>query len=113
VTEVARGAYHSSADWPEAEPVPGVRRRVLSCGDRVMVVQFSIDAGADVPAHTHPHEQVGHVVSGRMRFRIGDEVRELGPGEGYSVPGGVTHGATGITDVVAIDSFHPVRDDYR
>ena len=107
------GAYHSAADWPEVEAVPGVFRRVLSCGDQVMVVQFRIGAGAEVPAHTHPHEQVGHVVSGRMRFRIGDEERELGPGDGYSVPGGVTHGAIGVTDVIAVDSFHPVREDYR
>ena len=107
------GAYHSAAEWPEVEAVPGVFRRVLSCGDQVMVVQFRIGAGAEVPPHTHPHEQVGHVVSGRMRFRIGDEERELGPGDGYSVPGGVTHGAVGVTDVIAVDSFHPVRDDYR
>jgi quercetin dioxygenase-like cupin family protein len=78
-----------------------------------MVVQFRIAQGAAVPPHTHPHEQVGHVVSGQMKFRIGDEERELGPGDGYSVPGGVLHGATGITDVIAVDSFHPVRDDYR
>ena len=110
---VTTGAYHTNADWPEIEAVPGVWRRVLACGDEVMVVQFTIDADAEVPAHTHPHEQVGHVVSGRMHFRIGDEVREVGPGDGYSVPGGVTHGAKGITRVVAVDSFHPVRDDYR
>jgi quercetin dioxygenase-like cupin family protein len=48
-----------------------------------------------------------------MRFRIGDEERELGPGEGYSVPGNVPHGASGVTDTVAIDSFYPVREDYR
>ena len=105
--------YHSAADWPEVEAVPNVFRRVLACGDDVMVVQFKIGAGAEVPAHTHPHEQVGHVVSGRMQFRIGDEVRELGPGDGYAVPGGVVHSATGVTDVIAIDSFNPVRDDYR
>jgi quercetin dioxygenase-like cupin family protein len=105
--------YQSSADWPEAEPVPGVHRRVLSCGDAVMVVQFRIARDAEVPAHTHPHEQTGHVVSGQMRFRIGDEERVLGPGDGYSVPGGTIHGAFGVTDVIAVDSFHPVRDDYR
>jgi len=105
--------YHSGADWPEVEAAPGVQRRVLACGDEVMVVQFKIASGAAVPAHTHPHEQVGHVVSGRMRFRVGDQERELGPGDGYSVPGGVVHGAAGITDVIAVDSFHPVRDDYR
>ena len=110
---ITTGAYHTSADWPEIDAVAGVRRRVLACGNDVMVVQFTIEADAEVPAHTHPHEQVGHVVSGRMQFRIGDEVRELGPGDGYSVPGGVTHGARGITRTVAVDSFHPVREDYR
>ena len=110
---VTTGAYHSASAWPEVEAVPGVFRRVLSCGDDVMVVQFRIGAGAEVPAHTHPHEQVGHVVSGRMKFRIGEEIRELGPGDGYSVPGGVTHGAEGVTDCIAVDSFHPVREDYR
>jgi quercetin dioxygenase-like cupin family protein len=107
------GGYHSAADWQEVEPIPGVRRRVLSCGDQLMVVQFQIAAGAEIPAHTHAHEQVGHVVSGRMRFRIGSEERELGPGDGYAVPGGVPHGAVGVTDTIAVDSFHPVREDYR
>jgi quercetin dioxygenase-like cupin family protein len=107
------GAYHTSGDWPAVEAAPGVERRVLSCGDQMMIVQFTIQAGAQVPAHTHPHEQIGHIVSGRMIFRIGDEEREIGPGDGYNVPGGVVHGATGITEVVAVDSFHPVREDYR
>jgi quercetin dioxygenase-like cupin family protein len=107
------GAYHTGADWPQIEAVPGVHRRVLACGDNIMIVQFTIQQGAAVPLHSHPHEQVGHVVSGRMRFQIGDEQRELGPGDGYSVPGGIVHGAVGITDCVAVDSFHPVRDDYR
>lgn len=109
----ATGAYYSGGDWPAVEAAPGVERRVLSCGEHLMIVQFTIQPGAEVPAHTHPHEQVGHIVSGRMRFRIGDEEREIGPGDGYAVPGGVVHGATGITEVVAVDSFHPVREDYR
>ena len=41
------GAYHSSADWPEIEAVPGVFRRVLTCGDQMMVVQFLIKADAE------------------------------------------------------------------
>jgi quercetin dioxygenase-like cupin family protein len=113
MTETATGSYFTGTDWPEVEPVPGVRRKVLSCGDQLMIVQFLIAKDAAVPDHTHPHEQTGYVASGRMRFRIGDEVRELGPGDGYTVPGGVVHGAVGITDVVAIDTFHPVREDYR
>jgi len=107
------GAYHTSGDWPAVEAAPGVERRVLSCGDQMMVVQFTIQPEAQVPPHTPPHEQIGPIVSGRMIFRIGDEEREIGPGDGYNVPGGVVHGATGITEVIAVDTFHPVRDDYR
>jgi len=103
---VTTGAYHTSADWPEVEAAPGVRRRVLSCGDAVMIVQFTIDEGAEVPEHSHPHEQIGHVVFGPHEvFGSATKFRELGPGDGYSVPGGVTHGAVGVTRTVAVDTF--------
>jgi quercetin dioxygenase-like cupin family protein len=105
--------FQPSSDWPEVEALVGVHRRVLSCGGGVMVVQFRIDDGAEVPVHEHPHEQVGHVVSGRLRFRIADEERELGPGDGYAIPGGVPHGCIALGDSIAVDSFSPVRDDYR
>jgi quercetin dioxygenase-like cupin family protein len=112
MTQTSSG-YQSAADWPAVEAAPGVQRRVLSCGEHLMVVQVTLAPGGEVPLHTHPHEQVGHVVSGRMRLRIGDEERELSPGDGYAIPGGVPHAATGVTESVAVDSFHPVRDDYR
>ena len=59
--------------------------------------------------HSHDKDCLYYIVSGSLK--LGTE--ELGPGDGYSVPGGVVHGATGITDCIAVDSFHPVRDDYR
>jgi quercetin dioxygenase-like cupin family protein len=63
--------------------------------------------------HTHPHEQVGHVVSGQLRFRIGDDEQELGAGDGYAIPGNVPHGCIAMSDTIAVDSFAPVREDYR
>lgn len=107
-------SFQSRTGWPEVEAVPGVFRRVLSCGSGVMVVQFRIADGAEVPTHAHPHEQVGHVVSGRLRFRIDEEERELGPGDGYAIPGGTHHGCVAVGgEAVAVDSFTPVREDYR
>ena len=107
------GRSHKLGDWPAIEAVPGVVRQVLACSEQLMIVKFVIAPGAEVPMHTHPHEQTGHVVSGQLRMRIGDQERELSPGDGYSIPGNIPHGAIGITESVVVDSFHPVREDYR
>src|SRR5438132_33554 len=66
-----------------------------------------------VPLHTHPHEQTGYLVSGRCRFRLGDEIRELALGDTWIVPGGVEHEATALEPCVFVDVFSPPRDEYR
>lgn len=99
----------------EAAPVemfPGVVRRTLSSGDRETLVEVTLAAGAEVPSHAHPHEQVGYVVSGRVSFTIGSEQRELSAGDGYLAPPDVEHGVTALEPSVCIDIFSPVREEY-
>jgi quercetin dioxygenase-like cupin family protein len=101
-------------DSRRVEMVPGVFRQVLACGERAMVVQISMNSGAVVPMHTHPHEQSGYIASGVFRFTIGDETRDLRPGDGYSIPGGVPHGGTALDEnTVAVDTFAPPREEYH
>src|SRR3989337_4505165 len=69
---------HDSAT--PVEMFPGVVRRTLTFGERLMLVEVTLDDGAVVPMHTHPHEQTGYLVSGRFLFELGGERRELGPG---------------------------------
>ena len=48
-----------------------------------------------------------------VTFFVGDEDRVLGPGDMYTIPGGVTHRVVGLDgEAKALDIFHPVRDDY-
>jgi len=48
-----------------------------------------------------------------MTFRIGDETRELGPGETWTIPSNVPHEATAGPDgAVVLDVFAPVRGDW-
>ncbi len=71
-------------DHDSANPVemfPGVVRRTLTYGDRLMLIEVTLEEGAVVPMHTHPHEQTGYLISGRFLFELGDEKRELGPGD--------------------------------
>jgi len=101
-------------DSKKVEMVPNVRRQILACGERAMVVRIEIDKDAEVPMHTHPHEQIGYIASGSFRFTIGDETRDLEPGDGYAIPPHVPHGGIGIKDgTVAVDTFSPPREEYH
>lgn len=76
-------------------------------------VSWNIAAGALLPEHAHPHEQVAHVLSGEFELTIGGETQRLGPGMVAFVPPNVTHSGRALTECRIIDVFHPVRDDYR
>jgi len=95
------------------EMLPGVVRRTLTAGDRLMLVEVAIDEGAVVPTHTHPHEQTGYLISGRLRFDVGDESRELSPGDSWLVPGDVPHQATALEPSLVVEIFSPPREEYR
>lgn len=95
------------------ERAQGVILKTLTDGDRMMLMEVHIAAGALVPEHTHPHEQTGRLISGRMRFRIGDEDHDLLPGDAWMIPGGVPHEAEGIEECLVVEVFSPPREDYR
>ena len=65
--------------------------------------------GADYPLHSHPHEQFSFMISGRMKLTVGDETREIGPGEMWHAPSNVVHGGEMVGDetVVFIDVYSP------
>jgi quercetin dioxygenase-like cupin family protein len=48
-----------------------------------------------------------------MQFTIGDVTKIVNPGEIWRIPGGVKHKVVAIDGpVVAVDVFHPIREDY-
>jgi len=73
------------------EAVPGIWRRTLAWGERTMVLERTFEAGAQLQAHSHPHEQTAYVVSGELEIRLGDGVYILCPEDSLFVPGGVRH----------------------
>lgn len=100
----------------EVEPVemlPGVIRRTMTDGERMMLCEVRMDQDAVVPMHTHPHEQTGYCASGRIRMVIAGDVREMGAGGCWMIPGGVEHEATALEASIFIDVFSPPRDEYR
>ncbi len=66
-----------------------------------------------VPAHSHPHEQPGVVVEGKLELTIGNESRVCRKGDAFTLPGNIKHGAVSVdTATTVIDTFSPPREDY-
>lgn len=92
---------------------PGVTAKIAS-GEKMMFSLVTLAPHAVVPTHSHPHEQMGMMVSGTMEFTIEGEARVLSGSEMYFVPGGVSHAAkAGPGGAVALDAFSPPREEYR
>ena len=91
----------------------GVHARIIH-GERITLGVVELDADSVVPEHRHENEQLGMCLAGSLRFRVGDEERELGPGETWLIPSNVPHEVhVGPNGAVVIDVFAPTRDDWR
>jgi quercetin dioxygenase-like cupin family protein len=90
----------------------GIRMKTLVYGAKTLMVEFRLAKGADLPAHQHPHEQTGYLVSGRIDLTIDGCVHAVRPGDSWCIPGGATHSAKIHEDAVAVEVFAPVRKDY-
>ena len=103
--------FSAFADLPPERISDLITRRTLS-GAQGMLVWWDIKAGGHAAAHSHPHEQIVWMISGRMDFRIGDEHRSMGPGDVAVIPGGVEHEGHFPEDTVVVDVFAPPREDF-
>lgn len=135
--EVSRGVRHpkrgtsspSSNEWEdmptatdarihawtsiEAEqPVPLLNRKRVS-GNRMLVAHVNLTAGCVVPIHEHESEQMACVVSGRVKFMLGEpgsaRYREevVEGGTLVELPSHFPHGVEAIEDTLIIDILSP------
>ncbi len=83
-------------------------------GERVTLGVIELDPGAVVPEHAHANEQVGVLLQGSLRFRVGGETRELRPGGMWRILAHVPHDVeAGPEGAVLVEVFAPARDDWR
>jgi quercetin dioxygenase-like cupin family protein len=89
-----------------------VRARRIE-GEQVTFAVVELAPNAVVPEHRHPQEQVGMVITGAVRFRIDDEIRDLGPGGTWRILSNHPHEVSvGPEGAVVIDTFSPIRSDW-
>lgn len=91
--------------------VPGVQFKTLVWGEKSSLCAFHLAKDALLPRHSHPHEQIGYLVSGHIRLTVGDETLDAHPGDSWCVLGGVEHHVEVIEDTLVVEVFSPVRED--
>ncbi len=92
--------------------IRGIDQKTLVYGERTLLTEFRLKEGSIIPRHSHPNEQTGYLISGRMVFTVGDEEFDARAGDSWCIAAGVEHSADVIADSVAVEVFFPVREDY-
>ena len=103
---------YGSAATVVTNPEPGLERRVLATNEKMMLVEHRMKKGWVGAAHSHPHEQIVYVVSGRLRINAGGQSFEIGKGDSFVVRGGIEHQASALEESQVLDVFTPRREEY-
>ena len=86
-------------------------------GEQAMLSRIQLQKGCIVPWHSHPNEQIVFILSGILRFTVGEEgaekhVYDVHGGETLVIPGNVPHMAEALEDTDNLDIFAPPRHDW-
>jgi len=91
----------------EKELVAGFKVRFVH-SENMTFSYWNIEAGAQLPEHSHPHEQVTNVLEGEF-----EQTKRLGPGSVVIIPPHAVHSGKSVTRSRVMDVFYPIREDYR
>lgn len=94
------------------ETAPGIRRKIMTYDQNVMLVKVAFQKDAVGSLHSHPHIQASYVESGSFEVEIGGAKQVLRTGDAFYVPSGAVHGVVCLEEGVLIDVFNPAREDF-
>jgi quercetin dioxygenase-like cupin family protein len=89
----------------------GVAFDLLATGPQCMMTKMHYRVGN--PFHSHPNEQIGYILFGRVRVLTRDATVELGTGDSYCVPANEEHRIEIITDADEVQVFTQPRQAFR
>ncbi|MDH3708755.1 MAG: cupin domain-containing protein [Cyclobacteriaceae bacterium] len=102
-------------DAVPTEQVTDSMQRKIVAGEKLMIVKMKFKDGFHVPLHHHENEQITQVISGTIRFWLGEDKQqqmELTAGDVLVIPPNMPHEALMIGDVEAMDTWAPPRQDW-
>jgi quercetin dioxygenase-like cupin family protein len=97
---------------PTIEICPGMTRRTVAHGNTMYQMLATLAAGSRMPAHSHPQEQIVHILEGKMRLIVEGVPHELSAGDSFYLASNVSHGVETLSATRVLDTFSPPRADY-
>ena len=102
-------------DWsqvPTEELNPHVTRKAIHTA-AMTIARLHIKKGGVVPEHKHVHEQVAHVEKGALKFNVAGVEHVIRAGQSLVLPSLVPHAVEALEDTDVLDTFTPVREDWK
>ena len=94
------------------ELMPGYHGKMVH-GQLLTWAFWTVEQGAEVPEHQHPHEQIMHVIKGEFEFSLNNQTKIYTAGDIVLIPSNSPHSGKAITPCELMDVFSPVREEYR
>jgi quercetin dioxygenase-like cupin family protein len=96
-------------EWEQVNDL--IRRKRLAPGERMMSMLVEFKSGGFGPEHSHPHEQLGYVISGKIEMKIAGVSRTICAGEQVYIAGNIAHSVMALENTLLLETFTPLRDD--
>ncbi|AUH00925.1 cupin domain-containing protein [Pectobacteriaceae bacterium CE70] len=106
--------YFIDDETPWEELGDGIKRKIISWSDDLMMVCVHFAKGAIGTPHKHDiHDQIAYVAAGSFEVMIEGEKRILKTGDAYMAVKNEMHGVISLEEgSVLIDTFSPKRADF-
>ena len=113
---MAATPQHISWQDVPAEAMSPLLTRQFVTGSQAMLSRIQLKKGCIVPRHVHANEQIAFILSGALRFSLGEEGATqdyiVRAGEVLVIPGNLPHLAEALEDTDNLDIFAPPRQDW-
>jgi quercetin dioxygenase-like cupin family protein len=104
--------FGKSTEERFSDILPGIKIKTLVHGEKTLMTKFIMNSGSSLPKHSHPYEQTGYLLSGKIKLTIGDDTFEVESGGSWCIDSGAAHSAEILEDSSALEIFTPPRADY-
>ncbi len=100
------------SDLPWDDLGAGIKRKIMTYNDQMMLVKVAFEKGAIGVLHQHPHLQMSYIAEGRFEVTMGDSVKTLSKGDVFFALSNIIHGVVCLEEGLLIDVFNPAREDF-